>query len=208
MRSAILGVVMGLGLAGCAYNAPVPITPNLQVYSSYGEPLSGKFALFVDGAALSQTVKPLGLNCSAHKFPVDLRDAFRQSVIKTVEQLVEEVVVVDTPLSGDQLTAEGYRGMILVRGESLNARLNVVSGFWSSTADSTVELSASLTEHDPAERVFGTTGMGQGNAQADAGGMCEGGATAIGMATEKAVRQLLGQLGERLSGSARLRTRG
>ncbi|MDP3852627.1 hypothetical protein [Phenylobacterium sp.] len=201
--AAIAAISVSLG--GCAYNAPVGVSPNLNVYSSYGEKVPGRFALFVDSEAFNTTVRPTGLNCAAHSFPLDLRQSFEASTVSTMRQLVDEVQVVERPIPATQLAAQGLAGQVTVSAETVTARVQVISGFWSSTADSVVELSAGLLVDSPTSRVLGTTAQGFGNAQQDAGAFCGNTANAIGVATEKAMRQLLGQLGERMSNSERLR---
>jgi hypothetical protein len=192
-------------VSACAYNVPVGSAPNLNVYSSYTEKVAGSYALFVDTNSFMKTVKSTGYACSAHTYPLDLRNSFREATVKTVQQLVENVEVVDHPLTSEELKQHNLMGQIIVRSDDLNARVQFVPGFWSASADANVELSASLTVDGHDGRLLGTTGEGAGNAQGEAGMYCGGGATTIGQATEKAVKQLLGQLGERLSNSPRLR---
>lgn len=201
--AAILTAALALG--GCAYNTPVAASPNLNVYTSYSNKIPGRFALIVDSEAFNTTVRPTGLNCSAHHYPLDMRDAFKSSAAGTLRTLVEDVQILERPLPVPDLARQGYAGQVVVNAETMNARLQIISGFWSNTADSVVELSAGMTVDTVAGRVLGTSAQGFGNAQNDAGMMCGDAATAIGTATEKALRQLLGQLGERLSNSDRLR---
>jgi hypothetical protein len=202
----VLGLAAAaLALAGCAYNAPVAVAPNLNVYSSYGEKLPGRYALLVDGEAFSQTVRPTGYQCSAHSFPLDMKDAFRQSTIQTIRQIVDDVEIVQSPLSADALERAGLRGQIIVRADSMTARIQFIPGFWSATTDSNVDLTANMSVDGPAGRLLGTTAEGTGHGQGEAGAFCGGGATAVAEASEHATKQLLGQLGERLSNSPRLR---
>jgi hypothetical protein len=122
-----------------------------------------------------------------------------------LRQLVEDVQIVERPIAASELAKQGYSGQVTVNAETLNARVQVVDGFFRSTADSVVELSAGITVDTPAGRALGTSAQGFGNSQNDAGAMCGNTANAIGVASEKAMRQLLGQLGERMSNSDRLR---
>jgi hypothetical protein len=207
LKIQFVGLAAGaLLLAGCAYNAPVGAAPNLNVYSSYEEKLPGRYALFVDGEAYSQTVHATGYQCSAHTFPLDMKEAFRQSVIQTMRQVVEDVEIVQSPLPADALVRGGLKGQIIVRADSLTARIQFIPGFWSSTTDSNVDLTANMSVDGPNGRLLGTSAEGTGHAQGEAGAFCGGGATAIADASEKATKQMLGQLGERLSNSPRLRT--
>ncbi|UTP37755.1 hypothetical protein M9M90_10890 [Phenylobacterium sp. LH3H17] len=203
--SVAAAIALSFALSGCAYNAPVAVSPNLNVYSSYSEKIPGRFVLVVDAEAFNTTVRPTGLACSAHHYPLDLRQQFVASVTSTLRQLVDDVQILERPLPASDLARNGFAGQVVVNAETLTARLQVVEGFFRSTADSVVELSAGMTVDTVNGRVLGTSAQGFGNAQNDAGMMCGNTATAIGGATEKAMRQLLGQLGERLSNSERLR---
>jgi hypothetical protein len=191
-------------LGGCSFNAAVGASPNLNVYSSYADKLPGTYLLYIDADMFDRVVKPTGINCAAHSYPLDFRDAFKQSVVQTMQQLVENVQVVDQPVAAADLTKRGARGMVVVRGEGLNPRLMFVEGFWSSTPDASVEISSSMTVDEASGRLLGTTASGQGTAQTHGG--CGDGAAALGSATEAALKQLMGQLGERMSNSPRLRT--
>lgn len=192
-------------MAGCAYNAPVGVSPNLNVYLSYGDKLPGRYAVYVNADSFNTTVRPTGLNCGAHNYPLDLRESFKASALATVRQLVGDAELVESPLPATELARRGLTGQISVQADTIVARVQVISGFWSSTADSTIELTAGMNVDTGTGRVLGTTAQGFGNAQNDAGSFCGQVAVAIGSATEKAVRQVLGQLGERLSNSERLR---
>lgn len=204
MKLASLAALAAL-LAGCAYQAPVAVSPNLDVYSSYGDKLPGSYALYISDQDFEQDVKATGLSCSAHHYPINLEGPFKASVEKTVRELVDDVEVVDRPLNDDELGRSGKRGMIVVRGDTIDARVQVVPGFWHGTATATVDLSANMTVDLPTGRVLGTTAEGSGNANSDAGQLCGGAANALGDATDKAMKRLLGELGERLSNSPRLR---
>jgi hypothetical protein len=135
---------------------------------------------------------------------LDIGETFRLSATKTIEQLVESVQVVDAPVSASSLAERGLAGMIIIQPDTLVARIQFIEGFWSGTADSTVEISASISVDGKEGRLLGTSASGDGNAQQQAS-TCGDGAAALGLATEKALKELLGQLGERLSNSSRMR---
>ncbi|MGN6146882.1 MAG: hypothetical protein ACTHOP_25210 [Mesorhizobium sp.] len=192
-------------VSGCQYKAePLPIAA-YNVYSSYGDKLPGKYLLYVDASALSRSIKPSDMNCAAHTFPIDMRTGFTGSVRKTFEPLVAELQVVDKPVDRADLAAQGARGMIMVKGEELDGRLRVVPGFWQAGMETEVELAASITVDGRNGRLLGSTVGGDGNAQGDAGGFCEGGAKAMTDAAEKAMKQAVGRLGEALTNSERVR---
>lgn len=205
MKAQALAVALSLVLGGCAYKAEPMSVGAYNVYSSYGEKLPGKYLLFVDATALSREIKPVDINCIAHKYPVDMRAGFSGSVHKTFETLVEQIEVVEQPVSRDELGPRGARGMILVKGEALDGRLRVVPGFWTASVESAVEMSASITVDGKDGRLLGSTVAGEGNAQGNVGSFCDGGAKALTESAEKSLKQTVGRLGEALTNSERVR---
>lgn len=191
--------------AGCQYKAEPLTVATYNVYSSYEGKLPGKYLLYVDGAKLNKPIKPSDFNCSAHTFPLELSSSFAGSVRQTFSNLVTELEIVDQPVDRAQLKARGSRGMIVVRGEDVNARLRVVPGFWVAGMETEVEIAASITVDGPAGRLLGSTVSGNGNAQGDAGFACEGGAQSLTQSAEKAMKETLGRLGEALTNSDRVR---
>lgn len=202
----VAALAAGLMLAGCAYKAEPMSVGAYNVYSSYGEKLPGKYLLYVDASALSKEIKPSDLNCAAHRFPLDLQSGFKGSVAKTFQNLVAEMEVVDRPVDRAELVSRGARGMIVVKGEELNGQLRVVPGFWTAGMETEVELAASIVVDGRNGRLLGSTVGGNGNAQGEAGGFCEGGAKALVQSAEKAMKEAVGRLGEALTNSERVRS--
>ncbi len=201
-------VSIGILLGGCAYQVPVTANPDLNVYSSYSSKLPGTYALYIAADSFSRTVKPTGIQCSVHSYPLDLQMAFKDATVRTVQQLVENVRVVERPVSSDQLAAENLQGMIVIEADTMNATVQFIPGFFSVSATSTVELSANMSVDGINGRLLGTAGDGEGNVEGDGGQFCAGGADVIADASEKAMKKLLGELGERLSNAPRLRVAG
>lgn len=208
MKFRMFAVAAVLAVAGCQYKAEPMSVGAYNVYSSYGEKLPGKYLLYVDASALKKSIKPSDMNCAAHSYPLDLETGFSGSVRKTFETLVSEVEVVSQPADRADIVARGARGMIIVRGEELNGRLRVVPGFWVAGMETEVEVVTSITVDGRNGRLLGSTVSGDGNAQGDAGGFCEGGAKALVESAEKAMKQAVGRLGEALTNSERVRTGG
>ncbi|WP_421930173.1 hypothetical protein [Nitratireductor rhodophyticola] len=205
MRGKIAAIALMGVVAGCQYSAePLPVAA-YNVYSSYGEKLPGKYLLYVSSSKLRKDIKPSDLNCAAHTFPLDVGSGFTGSVRKTLATLVDELEVVDAPVDRDLLKSRGARGMIIIRGEDLNGRLRVVPGFWVNGIETEVEMAASITVDGRSGRLLGATVGGDGTAQSDAGGFCEGGAKSLTMAAEDAMKEAVGRLGEALTNSERVR---
>lgn len=204
-RMIAAGVLAVVALSGCQYTAEPMAIGSFNVYSSYDDKVPGKFLLYVDGAQLNKDVKPSNLNCAAHTYPLHLADSFASSTRQTVANLVGEIEVVDKPVDRETLAAMSARGMIIVRGEQVIPKLRVVPGFWTANMESDVEIVASITVDGRSGRLLGTTVSGRGNAQGDAGALCEGGATSLAGAASDAMRMALTRIGEEFTNSERVR---
>lgn len=194
-----------LGLEACTYTTPVSVAPNLNVYSSYGTKIPGKFLLYVEADNLTTTAVANGQGCSFHKYPLDVAPSFRESVTGTMRQLVDEVETIDHPITTAEIAAQGAKGLIIVKGNELTARFSVIPGFWTATAEESVDMSASLTVDGVTGRLLGTEAEGSGRSTVQGGGSCGTITNGLAEATEKAMKKVLGELGERFSNSPRVR---
>lgn len=204
MRNAFVITVIVI-MSGCAYNAPVEVSPAYNVYSNYEDKLPGRYALFVDSEKMKGEGRTRGIACSAHSYPYDGRDPFKQSVLATFRNLVEEVEFVDTPLSSESLTAQGYVAQLSVEVESAEVDLTVHQGFWTAEIEADTEITASVQAAGKDGRLLGSSIEGRDDAVADGGMACEGAATAIQESLSKAMRKTMERLGERLANARKVR---
>ena len=205
MHKAAAAIFSSFALTACSYEAPTDISPSYDVYSNYDNKLNLNAALYVDADEMEKNVKPSGIACSAHTYPVNAEKAFETSVFKTFENLVRRVELVEKPLDRQQMRARGYNAMLIVEAEDLDVDFKVVPGFWTSEVEADAEITARLTADTRAGRALGTTVEGDEEATSESGAACEGGATAVGEAVEAAIEETMARLGERLSNSTRLR---
>lgn len=199
---AVLPVLL---LLGCTYQAPVVESPSYNLVTSYGEPIPGLWLLYVDATPLQRPIKPDTFECSAHKFPIDAAGPFATSVRQTLDNVVDRIEVVGGPVTSDQLRARGARGLIVVRGEDLRARLEAKQGFWTASMDASATMIASVSVDGLKGRLLGQTVEGQASSTSDAGAMCEGGAKALGKSVSTAMGDAMRRIGEAVSNSDRVR---
>ena len=192
-------------VGGCAYDAKPITTGAVNVVAAYSDKIPGKYALVIEPGELNKVIRPRGVNCSAHSYPLNMSEGFRSSVRTTFANLVEKLDEVPEPLQPQTLRANGYRGQIIVRGESLEGKLIAIPGFWNANISATVQMSASLTVDGPDGRLVGKTVEGLAEREADAGAFCAGGAESVEDAATQAARKLMVQLGETLANSDKLR---
>lgn len=192
-------------LAGCSYGAKTSVSPSYNVASNYEREVRGNFAVHVMADEMQQDVSVSGFTCSAHDYPLDMRTAFRTSVVKTAQQVVENAQLVDEPLSYQDLKARDFDGLIRVEGRNLDTELTVDEGFFSSDMEAEVQLVAQLIVETEEGRALGTTVSAERDNRTGAGAACEGGSDAISGAAEEAMQALMRRVGEEISNSRRLR---
>lgn len=195
------GAIFLFTMSGCSYHTDVNVAPAYNVYSSYEEPIPGRWALHVDSQGLGARVVDVdGWICHAHEFPMDITLPFRKSVTETMSTLVEEIELVDSPFAMDALSRGGHSGQIVIRTDSFDPK--VWFGF---RASAEVELEVSVIVDGLENRLLESTVSSEGDAEESAGAFCGGGAHALANATEEAIEEVLERLGERISNSRRIR---
>lgn len=191
-------------VGGCAYNAKPISTGAVSIVAAHSQKAAGRYALYVDPGELNKVIRPRGVNCSAHSYPLNMSEGFRSSVRATLGNVFEQLEDVSTPLQGTTLRSAGYRGQIIVKGENLEGRLVAVPGFWNATISTTIQLSASVTVDAAEGRIVGKTLEGIAERESDAGPMCSGGAASVEEAATEAMRKLMVQIGETVANTDRL----
>lgn len=191
--------------AGCSYAAKVPPSPAYGIATSYGQPLAGRYLLLVDPSSLDGSYRVDGLTCGMHRYPVDLRDAFAQSIAKTLEPLVGQVERVDAPFTPEQIRLAGSSGLVRIRADDLAIHLHLAPGLVTSRMMAEVAMAADVTVDGPQGRLLGATVEAHDMAEKPLGWTCGGGTAAIDAAAEAALQDLSRQIGERISNAPRLR---
>lgn len=203
IRLAWLAIVLPLG--GCSYKAEVPDSPAFDVMSSYGSKIPGKWLVYIDARPLDRPIKTSGYVCAAHDFPIHAAAAFSSSVNETLGNVMAEIEIVKSPVPRGDLARYGARGMIVVRGEDVRPVLDVKPGFWQASMETRSLVVASVSVDGPAGRLLGTTVEGHGNATAEAGMFCEGGAKAVANSIAQAMHDTMRKIGEAITNSERIR---
>lgn len=202
----VFGILALLAASGCTYNASVESSPAFNVYSNYSDKVPGRFALYVgDDKTGVQEVDLLTYACSAHSYKIETGSSFSSSVHQTFENLVEELEVVELPLTAEDLRARDFTAMISVTLEDAEFELTVIQKFWSGDMAGEAEYVARLVVEGHNGRVLGTTVEASEDYRNDAGDGCDGGAKAISQASAAALKELMVRLGERLVNAPRVR---
>ena len=169
-------------IAGCAHPVDVGSTSAAyEVRRDRVQPTKAYVAISGDLATLERNVKP-GYVCGSHSYPVAAGSSVKTSIVRTVSAAHSSVVTVQN--AGEA----GKDGVLYIFAlDDFNPRLRFQQGFFSLTADASVELSMKTTAISPEGRELATTTV-RGYGQESVEGPCPAGAEALGKATEKAVR--------------------
>lgn len=199
----ILPVCIVLG--GCTYQAQIQDAPSFNLVTNYENKIPGLWFLYIDSSGLQRPMKPSSYVCAAHKFPISASGPFESSVRLTLDNVFDRIEYVESPVKGVEIKKRGARGLIVVRGEEVRAKLDAKPGFWTASMEGQATLVASVSVDGSSGRVMGTTFEGTSIKEADAGAMCGGGAAALGEAVTEAMRDAMRKMGEALSNSERVR---
>jgi len=201
----LVGALLTLMLVGCAYKVEPVATPSYNVVSSYGEKVPGTWLLYVDAAQLDRPIKPDGYACSLHSFPLQLSSPFGSSIRQTLENVLQSVEEVPSPVSREQIRARDARGLIIVRGEEVRSHIEAKPGFWTPEMEGQVSIIASVAVDGTQGRLFGQTFEGQARGNASGGFACEGGAKGLASAAGTAMGDVSRKIGEAISNAERIR---
>ena len=186
-------------LWGCSYEAPTFSAPQPNVYSGFLNKVPGRWAMTIYVNGIDQTVHPTGFKCAANDYPLAVSSAFAQSAYGTFDTVIDNVEPIERPLGTTVLAKNGFDGIIRVKGDSLRARLSFSPSLVAGAVQADVELDASVEVDSRAGHVGSTHATGHGTATNDGGVFCEGGATALQLAAERAMRDVVGVLAERVA---------
>ena len=196
-------IVSTLVLSGCAHKATVNSVSPTNIFTNSGQKIVGSTTFFVDPSSLTRLRRDdamQGFLCGAHKYPIDASESFLASIPSMMDQIFD---------SSERATGSGDERLnLLFRVERFEPRVRFSSGFFSNTADATVELAVSVVGTRQGQRVFGTTVDSQRSKTGDGGGFCEGGGLVLADATSTVIKDVLEKLGERIANSPAIRNSG
>lgn len=61
-------------------------------------------------------MKPKGITCAAHNYPIIGEAPFKTAVTKTLTNVVSQIEVVNSPVPASGLKARGAKAMIVFKG--------------------------------------------------------------------------------------------
>lgn len=189
-------------LSGCTHQAVVSTVSPTNIYSGHDSKIDAQSTYTIDGTSLSKLRKEdaiKGMMCSAHRFPVDGTDAF----ITSIPAMLDSVFEIPTEQANDPRKNSVH---FVFRVERFDPRIKYSPKFFSSEAESTVELSVSAVGSVNGKRVFGTTVDSQRTKSSEGGSFCSGGEEGLAEATSAVIKDVLEKVGERIANSMSLRS--
>lgn len=207
-------VALAIMLSGCTYDlSPYTIQPATNIYSNYPDRISGRWAVHVDAGEMARVfniTKFVGLvpSCMKNSYPIDARDSFSTSVKYTLQNIMENIEIVNSPLNRNDLVARDFDGMVRIKVEDLNIDLIEYEfrRFLYISMIANTEITVGISVDSAEGRLMKTAVEGNGEHEPDEKYPCiKLGTTAIGKATEDAMREVLERIVEHLSNSPGLR---
>jgi len=186
-------------LWGCSYEAPALSGPQPDIYSADLGKVPGRWAMTIYVNGIDQTVHPTGFKCSVNDYPLTVSSAFAQSAYATFDTVIDKVEPIERPLAASSLSKNGFDGIVRLKGDSLRARLSFSPGLVAGAVQAEVELDASVEVDDRTGHVGSVHASGRGTATSEGGVFCEGGATALQLAAERAMRDVVATLAEHVA---------
>ena len=186
MKSPFLVLLFCGFLGACAFQAPV--NPSMAGASAVMPSRVSQVPLLLvinDFEPASRQIRPSALDCSAHNYPLDVRQALLASLRSATLAAYPNLRVAQ----GGEPARPG-EARIAISVDSMEARLRFLPGFWQATASANVELAVSVQVTDSRNRdVY--RGIALGTGSEEVGGGCPVGANALGEAASKALRRLV-----------------
>ncbi len=199
--------MLALGLAvltaaSCTYRVAVRAAPSHQAYA-FEDRLPARAGIFVDGDQLWRNAGMIARDnrCADSNYPIDARDALEQSILGTLEPLIEEVRLSESRIAREDMDRLGIDTVIAVRAEVFDVTLTG-GGLFRMEAAAALSLAVSVFTEDGL--LFREVVMGNA-VQAGSGMSCGAGAKLLSAAAEIAIENSMTDLGELIVNAPGLR---
>ena len=184
---AVALVGLGLILSACSGTVHVPPT-NVTGLANF-TPTPGRYAAMIQSGGWVLNTKPDGFVCGAWTFKTDINKVYEDAMREVLTRSLEKVDFVPTPVTPTQLAASGYDAFFAVQQGNADSKFGISQGFFSSTANSNIELASILAITDERGSYYQQTITGKG---AGTSGVmfCPSIEEAIASAAQDAVRDI------------------
>lgn len=230
----IASLAVSVALGACQSPGPgvmaVPIA-TVGVPPKHEKKIPGRYVVYLDLAGFAKRSVKSDFACSSHTYTVDIGPAFAAALIKSLEDVFEEVeVATDEAPAADALRARNLAGIVRVRAESLRVQLwspitrrsvtvfRHTSHFLSGGGfRASADLATSIAVERGRDRILAVEARGSGSTRVESSlrhtfatnsvlpGTCDIFAEAAAGAVQQALSNLVGAVVERLVTSPGLR---
>ena len=202
----ILGILITLMVFGCSYAVPTKVSPAVNIYSSYEDKVPGEVVLvFNDNIKnIHIDVRPSSHMCSAHTFPIDLKDTLATSIRQTMENIFNGVSERQNLPTKHEMELQKINGTIFVSLKRFEPSIRFSAGFWQGYATATCEIVLDVSIADKNNKKIMTTSVGASRTAEGSGG-CSRGSEVLSNAISKATQETMERLAERVSNSRNIR---
>jgi hypothetical protein len=200
------GILFTLIMFGCSYPVATKIAPAVNIYSSYEEKIPGKVVLVINDNVknIHIDVKPSSHICSAHTFPIDLKDTLATSIRQTMESIFSDVIEQQNLPSKKEMELQKINGTIFVSLKRFEPSIRFSAGFWQGYAAATCETVLDVTVADSNNKKIMTTSVGASRTVEGSGG-CSKGSEVLSDAISKDTQETMEKLAERVSNNRHIR---
>ncbi|MEP0068957.1 hypothetical protein [Pyruvatibacter sp.] len=199
-------VLMSFVLVACSHQSTARRAQPQTVYSDYDTAINGRFALFVDTAAMARDPEFKWSGCDAYTIKLSADVAMRETLLATLKKIVRDSDLVEAPIAPSDLAAAGFDGMIVVEIDEYSVEVDASSAWISTDLTADAELQLSYKVDVAGGRRSGASFIeAAGSHTGPLGVMCSGAGEVAAGAVEKAMASIAAKASERISNSSRLR---
>lgn len=189
-------------LAGCTKTVAVTTAPPLDVYSVYTNKVAGKWFVSVETSGLTTSVSFPSEVCSLYDFPVDLTSVVRDSALGSFHNVAEDARKADATATAKSL--EGANGIVRLRVGNLQTRVHPLKQGWNAF-DVEITIDAAMTVESGGKQILDAAATGSGEAQNNAGTLCDKADALVSKAATEAIRQAMRLLAEKFANAPQIR---
>ena len=150
----------------------------------------GQYAAMVQSGGWALKTDSQSWACSAWSFDTNINSVYSDAVRDALTRSLEKVTFVPNTLTPKELHDKGYQAQIVVYQGNAKAKFGVASGFFTGTANSEIDLTATLAILGPNGLKYqqSITGKGTGSHEVFT---CNTIGTAVGAAAQDAVKEVV-----------------
>ena len=203
MRTIFL-ILLIIPLTACgSLHQQLIVNSPVSSISDFEEKIPGRYALYI-GDSYFDRGGVAWFTCGPYiSYVMNPQPMFHESVRQTLDNLVEDLVVVDAPIPAKQLAQQDFDRQIVVVAEDMYVDTSSKQHFWTADVNINVDMTATLEVYGPEETVLQQSFSSKEEA---AGSIvdCNDAKSIFVEATSKSMEEVMRGMGNALSKTTRL----